>query len=157
MSMPNAEFVVDSNRIQKIADAFHVELKSVSDIGAKYKSLNALMHSQYLAHITRAMEMKLRKVLKYDMFIIKCEPFREHIDKQSPSSAQYFPGHGQRFVIYYDETLSHRMRRNYIAHELGHLFLVALLDAAKKDKRKPTYEGTVEPLSSIFWSICRIR
>ena len=38
----------------------------------------------------------------------------------------------------------------HIAHELGHLFLIALKDLSEKDKRRDIYEGTTEPLSSIL-------
>jgi hypothetical protein len=56
---------------------------------------------------------------------------------------------GQRFIIHYKRDLNDKEVRVHIAHELGHLFLIACLDSKMLDKRAPLLEKT-EPLSSIF-------
>lgn len=41
-------------------------------------------------------------------------------------------------------------KRDYIAHEIGHLFYLAKVDAMYKAKGEKMYNTTVEPMSSVF-------
>jgi hypothetical protein len=102
---------------------------------------------QYLAHITRVMENYFREMTGNPLFFIKYTPYT-YSDKKTSCGAAFYPG--RRFVIFYPPDLPERELRVRLAHELGHLFLLASLENNKHDKRLPVYEGTTEPLSSVF-------
>jgi hypothetical protein len=145
--MPNTEFVIDSNKKAQIAVAFGLTLESVEDLYTSYVSVAAKIKKQYLAHMVRAMEDFFKEKTRNTNFHIICEPFKEIVPGQKNGLAQYY--RGSKFVIYYNNTISETRSRMYIAHELGHLFLIALNDVANR-RDDPMYEGTTEPLSSIF-------
>lgn len=113
-----------------------------------YEKFSPLLKGQPLAHIMRSIECYFRKKLKNSRFIVICEPYSNFVDGQKQASADYYQG--RKFVIYHREDLPEKDLRVYIAHEVGHLFLLAELDISKKDKRQKMYTGTTEPLSSIF-------
>jgi hypothetical protein len=146
--MPNDEFKITAEKKKTIADSFKIKLDNVEDLYSCYSVLIDTIKGQYLAHIMHSMEIYFRKKLQYRYFIISCEPYRATLTGQKKSSAHYFQGQG--FVINYDKSLPEKQARVHIAHELGHLFLIALKDISAKDKRFNMYEGTTEPLSSIL-------
>ncbi|MDR0635861.1 MAG: hypothetical protein LBF87_02130 [Treponema sp.] len=146
--MRDEEFVIDNEKKKRIAKAFEVRLDTVAVLHKMYSDLASNIKYQYLAHIMRSMEVYFREKMEYRLFIISCEPYKQPIDGQKPCFAHYYQG--QSFVIFYDKSLDERALRVHIAHELGHLFLIALKDISEKDKRQNVYEGTTEPLSSIL-------
>jgi hypothetical protein len=93
------------------------------------------------------MEVYFREKLQYSRFIIVCRPAKADSSPSKKSFAHYYRGQG--FVIYYQDNLTDKEKRTHIAHELGHLFLVALKDK-DADHRKEVDESSVEPLSSIL-------
>ena len=79
--------------------------------------------------------------------IIKYTPY-SHDERKTKCGAAFYPG--RRFVIFYQSDLPEKELRVRLAHELGHLFLLAVKEQHKLNKRLPVYEGTTEPLSSVF-------
>jgi len=113
----------------------------------QFEMLAETVKEQYLAHIVRAMEIHFRKKTGNPYFIIKYEPY-SHNENKTQCAAALYPG--RRFVIHYLPDLPEKELRVHLAHELGHLFLLALNEHAQKDKRLNFYSGTTEPLSSIL-------
>ncbi|GHU48930.1 hypothetical protein FACS1894200_06840 [Spirochaetia bacterium] len=146
--MSNVDFVIDDKKKDIIADAFNVKRESVDSVYQLFLEIAGCIKYQYLAHIMRAMEVYFRDKTRNPLFVIICKPYGKQVKNQMDCSANYYTG--RRFVIFYNPAIDDRKRRVYIAHELGHLFLIAMRDIATKDKRKDVYEGTTEPLSSIF-------
>ncbi|GHV91312.1 hypothetical protein AGMMS50268_18150 [Spirochaetia bacterium] len=146
------EFQIDGPKLDKIASAFKVKRESVQDLYEHYKKFSPCLREQCLAHIMRGMECYFRKELKNDSFRVICEPYKRISPGQKQASADYFQG--SRFVINYNNNCNaswtEKQLRDYIAHEIGHLFLLATKDAKNKDKRRNVYTGITEPLSSIF-------
>lgn len=146
--MWDSEFVIDSEKKERIAETFGIKLDTVDSLYSMYSELTLNIKHQYLAHIMRSMEVYFRERMGYRFFIISCEPYKETIKGQKLCFAHYYQGQG--FVIFYDESLDERAARVHIAHELGHLFLIARKDITQKDKRQSMYDGPTEPLSSVL-------
>jgi hypothetical protein len=146
--VPNDEFVIDNEKISRIAQAFKIEKKSVDGLFLQYRSLADNIKNLYLAHIMRAMEKYFREKTGNPLFIISCEPYKVHVPGQKDCSAYYIPS--KRFVIFFNSALDEKKIRIGIAHELGHLFLYASNDLKEGKKIIPKYGRTTEPLSSIF-------
>lgn len=144
----NNDYKINALRITEIATKFKVKNETVDELYKQYEEFSPDIVKQYLAHIMRSLECYFRKVLKNNRFIVICEPYKNFSHGQKHASADYFQGN--KFVIYYDDNLPDIKKRDYIAHEIGHLFILAKKDSANKDKRKNMYDGTTEPLCSIF-------
>ena len=120
---------------------------NVEQMRSMFDNLTTNIKGQYLAHITRVIENFFREMTQNPLFFIKYTPY-SHNEKKTKCGAAFYPG--RRFVIFYQPDLSERELRVRLAHELGHLFLLAVKENKKTDKRLPVYEGTTEPLSSVF-------
>jgi hypothetical protein len=142
------EFQITDAKIAEIAKVFGISDDSVKDLYETYTNFSPYLRAQPLAHIMRSVECYFRKKLKNSDFIVICEPYANFVLGQKNASADYFQG--KKFVINYSSSLSEKDLRVYIAHEIGHLFILAKLDASKKDKRNHMYAGSTEPLCSIF-------
>jgi hypothetical protein len=142
------EFKIDNAKHSKIAAAFNIKKETVEKLYKHYEDFSPSIRKQYLAHIMRSLEIYFRELLMNKRFIVICEPYKHFTPGQKEASADYFQG--SRFVIYFNDGLPDIKKRDFIAHEVGHLFLLAKLDALTKDKRKEMYDGPTEPLSSIF-------
>jgi hypothetical protein len=132
--MTSDEFRIDDAKRQKIADGFHVLKKDVESLKAAYDIFSEYFKEQYLAHFMRGIECFVRKNLEDKRFIIVCEPFGEKTarpDQKPVVSSLYTSKKRIRsntnktnsFIIHYDERLDPKERRDYIAHEIGHLLL----------------------------------
>jgi hypothetical protein len=93
------------------------------------------------------MENYFREMTGNPLFFIKYTTYTCN-EKKTSCGAAFYPG--RRFVIFYPPELPEKNLRVCLSHELGHLFLLATLENNKIDKRIPVYEGTTEPLSSVF-------
>lgn len=142
------DFKIDSAKITEVAAAFSVSEASVKNLYEKYAEFSPHIQAQPLAHIMRGIECYFRKKLNNSGFIVVCEPYSNLVSGQKLASADYFQG--KKFVINYSRDLPEEDLRVYVAHEVGHLFLLAEIDVSTKDKRKNMYTGTTEPLCSIF-------
>jgi hypothetical protein len=150
--MPTAEFRITPEKINAIGASYRskgitITQANVEQLHREFIQLTTSIKGQYLAHITRVMENYFREMTGNPLFIIKYTPYADHT-RRGGCAAAFHPG--RRFVIFYPPDMPERDLRVRLAHELGHLFLLASLEGKKKDKRLPVYEGTTEPLSSIF-------
>jgi hypothetical protein len=146
--MGTAEFDIDDDKLKEISAAFKIDETSVQLMYKEYMDFSAKIHGQYLAHVMRGIECYFRKKLNNNHFIVVCEPYTKYSAGQKNSSADYYQG--SKFVINYKGDMDEKDIHAYIAHEIGHLFLLARKDISEKDKREKLYAGTTEPLSSIF-------
>lgn len=150
--MSNNEFDITAEKIDKIVSSYNergisITKDNVKEIHEIFKKLTTNIKGQYLAHITRVMENYFREMTKNPLFFIKYTPY-SHDERKIKCGAAFYPG--RRFVIFYQSNLPEKELRVRLAHELGHLFILAVKEQNKLDKRLPVYEGTTEPLSSVF-------
>jgi len=144
----NNEFVITNERLTQIAEEFRVKQESVEKLHKEFEKLKTQIKDHYLAHISRVMEVYFKETTGNREFFIECKPFRINAPGQRGAVSIYY--RFQRFSIKYDSTLSERERRINIAHELGHLYLLARYYAETGKDNEPKLENTTEPLSSIF-------
>jgi Zn-dependent peptidase ImmA (M78 family) len=142
------EFVITGERLTCIADTFHVSRESVEKLFYEFEKLRVQIKDHYLAHISRVLEIYFKEKTGNREFFIECKPFRINTPEQRGATSIYHRFH--RFAIYYDSTLSERERRINIAHELGHLYLLARYYADTGKDSEPKFDRTTEPLSSVF-------
>ena len=155
-----SEFKIDNVKIAKIAREFQQEEDLVKLLNKAYGTFSPYLQEKYLAHVMRGMESYIRIMMKNNRFIIICEPYREDefSEGQSQANTTYYPPRvtirstdkqNSSFIINYNGKLPEKEKRDYIAHEIGHIFLVALRknkDVSWGSKSIPN----TEPLSSIF-------
>jgi len=149
------EFEIDDAKLQQITKEFPVSKEVVEIIYKEYKNFSPCLQGQYLAHVMRGLECYFRKKMKNDRFIVICEPYKEFCQGQKQASAFYFRPRimirsrdkkNSSFIINYNDKLPEKMLRDYLAHEIGHLFWVASIEMIIN---RDISTGT-EPLSSIF-------
>jgi len=150
--LPNTEFNITTEKIDKIVSSYNalginINKNSIEKFYSEFQKITTNIKGQYLAHITRVMENYFRETTQNPLFFIKYTPY-SYNEKKTKCGAAFYPG--RRFVIFYQHDLPEKELRVRLAHELGHLFLLAVKEQNKKDKRLPVYEGTTEPLSSVF-------
>jgi len=154
------EYKIDDAKITKIAHAFSIDKHRVERLHEAYLNFSPYLQWQFLAHVMRSMECYFRKYLKNDRFIVICEPYKEFYPGQKQASAYYYRSRtviryndkrNSSFIINYNKNLPEKELRENIAHEIGHLFWVAIGDNINKGIPK-NREGddVTEPLSSIF-------
>jgi len=157
------EYKINDAKIDKIAAGFSIDKHIVEILHKAYLSFSPHLQGKFLAHVMRGIECYFRKCMKNDRFIVICEPYKkgEFYEGQKQASASYYPSktvircddkQNSSFIINYNEALPEKELRDYIAHEIGHLFWVATRDMIKKDilKNQSVDNTTTEPLSSIF-------
>ncbi|MDR0443598.1 MAG: hypothetical protein LBH44_09350 [Treponema sp.] len=150
--MPNTEFDITAEKIDKIVSSYEalgitITRDNVEQIHYVFRKLTTNIKGQYLAHITRVVENYFRETTQNPFFFIKYTPY-SYNQRKTKCGAAFYPG--RRFVIFYQPDMPEKELRVRLAHELGHLFLLAVKEQRKSDKRLPVYEGTTEPLSSVF-------
>jgi len=150
--LSDIEFCITEEKIDKIVSSYkemgiNITKANVEQIRGVFDTLTKNIKGQYLAHITRVIENFFREMTQNPLFFIKYTPY-SHNEQKTKCGAAFYPG--RRFVIFYQPDLPERELRVRLAHELGHLFLLAVREHNKIDKRLPIYEGTTEPLSSVF-------
>jgi Zn-dependent peptidase ImmA (M78 family) len=104
------------------------------------------MKRQYLAHVIRTMEERLRQISGNEMFRIVCSPVDETSKVLGIAGAQYFKN--RYFAIYYHPKTEEKQLRVLLAHELGHLFLIELMNS-KLDQQFDE-KTKIEPLATLF-------
>jgi len=136
------EFKIDKAKLDKISLAFNTEKDTVDTLHKAYCLFSPNLKGQFLAHVMRGIECYFRKMMKNDRFIVICEPYKEFHEGQKQAVAGYYyprmmirsrDKQNSSFIINYNKDLSEKELRDYISHEIGHLFWVATFDA-KKDK-----------------------
>jgi Zn-dependent peptidase ImmA (M78 family) len=144
-----SEFSVTDEKIAYISEQFRVNGSQVRLIHRFFSRVIGEVKNQYLAHVIRCMESYIRKKTGNPMFQINTFP----LDTESPmlnvGCAQYYPE--RYFVIFFHPRMDEKQLRACLAHELGHLFIIELLNEEKTDGSEHFDKTTVtEPLSSIF-------
>ena len=142
------KFVITNERLDIIANEFGIRKDSVEKLFREFEGLRVQIKDHYLAHISRVLEKYFKEKTGNREFFIECKPFR--INAPGQRGAISFYHRFKRFSIKYDSTLPERERRINIAHELGHLYLLARHYAETGEEYNPKLEKTTEPLSSLF-------
>ena len=140
-----SQFNIDNAKLEEIAKTFNLPLDSVNILYTVYKDVAKDIEGQYLAHIIRAMEHYLQNKTGNPFFKIECRPVNCNYPFLN-IGAHYFQG--RFFTIYYHPKMDIKQLRVYLAHELGHLFIIEILNNAYE--KKFTENDNTEPLSSIF-------
>jgi Zn-dependent peptidase ImmA (M78 family) len=144
-----SEFSVTDEKITHISTQFEVEEPQVRLIHGIFSNVIAGVKNQYLAHIIRCMESFIRKKTGNLMFQINTFPLDPDSSILNVGCAQYFPK--RYFSIFFHPRMDEKQLRVCLAHELGHLFIIELLNEGKTDGSEPFDKTTLtEPLSSIF-------
>jgi Zn-dependent peptidase ImmA (M78 family) len=142
-----ADFSVSSKVIADISQQFSIPQKTVGQLHSFFNSVTKGIKGQYLAHIIRTMEEELRRFPGNEMFQIVCAPVDAQGQQFGIAGSHYYK---QRyFSIFYHPQTDDKQLRIMLAHELGHLFLVAYLNE-KQNTDKYNEKSLTEPLSTIF-------
>lgn len=135
-----SQFQIDDDKLGCIAQKFKLDRDIIDVLYGKYVPFKNRMKHHYLAHVIRSMEDYVREIHSAPMFRITCTPSSDNPALKGAGFATYTKK--LCFNILYDSALDEKQARVVIAHELGHLFVIASLE---KD-----YEHNHEPISSIF-------
>ena len=147
------DFTVTDEIISKIVqlyqkrnyDIYDEQVRAIRGINEKF---SRGLKSQYLAHIVREMEVRLRKIPGNEMFQIILSPVDKSFKILKFINAYYYKN--RYFAINYHPNLDEKQLRIMIAHELGHLYLVDLLKSTPALKKALGNDALVEALSTIF-------
>jgi hypothetical protein len=144
-----SEFDVTKEKLEEISTKFRVDPQTVRAVFRIFTDVISGVKNQYLAHIIRCMEVYIRSHTGNPMFQINCFP----IDPESPvlnvGCAQYF--NKRFFSVFFHPRMEAKQLRVCLAHELGHLFIVELLNDSGKEQPPRFDEKTqTEPVSSIL-------
>jgi Zn-dependent peptidase ImmA (M78 family) len=141
------DFTATDEIVRKISEQFGVTKTDVETFrNFFYQSIVANMKRQYLAHVIRTMEDKLREIPGNEMFRIVCSPVEEGARDIGIAGAHYYKG--RYFAIFYHPSTEEKHLRIMLAHELGHLFLIEFLNS--QFGRNYTESTLIEPFSTIL-------
>jgi len=138
-----SSFEVTPEVIADIAGKFGISEGMVDKIYGAWCQLAGLMKKQYLAHVSRAMEQKIRDLTGNKLFQILCVPIPRNVGRTQACYKK-----GQYFAAFYYRGKEEKQLRIELAHELGHLFLLELFNsyhAQHHDESTP-----IEPHSTIM-------
>ena len=141
-----SDFSITSDLVKKIIHQCNVSADKVESLCQFYKTFSEDMKSQYLAHVIRTMEERLRKISGNEMFRIVCSPVDASAKELGIAGAHYYAK--RYFAIFYHPKTDEKQLRVMLAHELGHLFLVEWANAmwgADYDEKT-----IIEPVSTLF-------
>ncbi|MDR1931496.1 MAG: hypothetical protein LBQ57_01620 [Spirochaetales bacterium] len=140
------DFTVTDDILSKIANQFKISEETVKLLRDFYMTIATAMKRQYLAHVIRTMEDRLREITGNAMFRIICSPVAESGKNINMASAHYY--RGRYFAIFYHPSTDEKQLRIMLAHELGHLFLIEFLNS--KQENEYTEKTKIEPISTIL-------
>jgi Zn-dependent peptidase ImmA (M78 family) len=140
------DFSITDEIVSKIVKQFDTSQTQVETLRQFYMDFAHDMKRQYLAHVIRTMEERLRQISGTEMFRIVCSPVDESSRVLGIASAQYYKN--RYFAIYYHPKTDEKQLRVLLAHELGHLFLVELVNSTFDKQYDEKTE--IEPLATIF-------
>jgi hypothetical protein len=144
-----SEFSVTNDKVEHIAKEFGVKGSSVKLVHNVFTEVLGEVKNQYLAHIIRCMETRIRKITGNPLFQINTFPITADSPILSVGCAQYYPK--RYFSVFFHPRMEEKQLRVCLAHELGHLFIVELLNNNLPDGSAPFAPKTLtEPLSSVF-------
>jgi hypothetical protein len=144
-----AEFEITDEKLNAISQCFSVEQDTVKLVHKIFLKVISGVKNQYLAHIIRCMEAYVRNETKNPFFQINCFPLDPNSPVLNVGCAQYFPK--RYFTIFFHPRMDEKQLRVCLAHELGHLFMIELVNDKKNSGEELLNAKTLtEPLSSIF-------
>ena len=143
------EFEVTDEKFNAISQCFNVDQDTVKLVHKVFSKVIGGVKNQYLAHIIRCMEVYIRHETNNPFFQINCFPLDTNSPVLNVGCAQYFPK--RHFTIFFHPKMNEKQLRVCLAHELGHLFMIELVNDRKGDgKPMLNTKALTEPLSSIF-------
>lgn len=140
------DFTITDEIIAKIVKQYNMPRERVKNLQDFYNQFASGMKHQYLAHVIRTMEERLRVVFGNPMFRIVCSPIDSSSKELGIARAQYYKN--MYFAIYYHPNTEEKQLRVLLAHELGHLFLVEMLNSTFNEQYDET--AYVEPSSTVL-------
>jgi len=144
-----AEFEITEEKLKTISQRFDVNIDTVKMVYNVFTKVISGVKNQYLAHIIRCMEYYIRKQTNNPFFQINSFPLSADSPLLNVGCAQYFPK--QYFTIFFHPRMDEKQLRVCLAHELGHLFLIEMINEKLNDGETLLDSNTLtEPLSSIF-------
>jgi Zn-dependent peptidase ImmA (M78 family) len=144
-----SEFSIDNRKIAHISEQFHMNKSEVELVYKLFSRVIDGVKNQYLAHIIRCMESYIRQKTGNLMFQINTFPLAPDSRVLNVGCAQYYPK--RCFSIFFHPRMDKRQLRACLAHELGHLFIIELLNEGRTNGSEPLNKTALtEPLSSIF-------
>jgi Zn-dependent peptidase ImmA (M78 family) len=141
-----ADFTITDEIVAKIVKRYNVPKDHVETWRRFYETFAVDMKQQYLAHVIRTMEERLRRASGNDMFRIVCSPVDADAKELGIARAQYFKN--RYFAIYYHPRTNEKQLRVLLAHELGHLFMVEMYNSTFNGQFDETTQ--IEPAATIF-------
>jgi len=141
-----SDFTITDEIITKIAQRYDTSKEQVEALQQFYQAFVDDMKQQYLAHIIRTMEERLRKVSGNEMFRIVCSPVDATAKELGIARAQYYKN--RYFAVYYHPRTDEKQLRILLAHELGHLFLIEMINSTFD--MQCNEDTKVEPTATIF-------
>ena len=126
---------MDETTIKRIATEFNIKEESIAEMICLYGKVRKGIKVQYLAHLVRALEATMRRLTKNEFFRVIVRPISLDNVEIGQSKALYKKGR-------WDD----KKKRVYIAHELGHLYLLSQKKAFGIRKN----DDQTEPLATIF-------
>ncbi len=134
-------FAVTEGLLGKIAEKLGIKVARVKKINNHFQKTFLRddehgLENQYLAHLIRSMESVLRKKTNNWLFQILVQKLPEDDPKLAVGTGQYQKN--RFFVVYYHPRIDPKQLRVGLAHELGHLYLTALMD---QEQPKEATEG----------------
>ena len=145
-NQPMPDFTLTDDILEKIAKRFNFDIAQLKNLRRFYGGFAEDMKQQYLAHVIRMMEELLRKVSGNEMFRIVCSPVLSSAENLGIAGAHYYKN--RYFAIYYHPNIEQKQLRVLLAHELGHLFLIELINS--KFDRQYDEKTMIEPLSTLL-------
>ena len=101
---------------------------------------------QYLSHLIRTLECHMRNQLGHPFFNIVLQKLPDDDPCLDVGTVKYSPR--RHFVIFYHPRMDKKQLRVCLAHELGHLFVAALLNKEKIG------ELSTKPVSTLLGIFC---
>ena len=141
-----ADFTITDEIVAKIIKQYNATKKQVEAWKQFYETFAVDMKQQYLAHVIRTMEERLRRASGNEMFRIVCSPVDANAKELGIARAQYYKN--RYFAIYYHPRTDEKQLRVLLAHELGHLFMVEMLNLTYDKQYDETTQ--IEPAATIF-------
>lgn len=135
---------MDEKTTKRIAEEFNITEDSVSEMVVLYEKIKEDIQGQYLAHLVRALEASMRILTKNELFRVIVCPASLNDIKMGKSKAVYTKN--CLFRIGYPKEWDDKKKRVYIAHELGHLYLLS----QKQKTGIRRFDDQTEPLATIF-------
>jgi len=119
-----SEFMLTEDKIPYIAKELKVDKILVTDFFPVFKEFYKTVRLQHLAHVIRALELRIREKEKNPSFRIEWKPMPNG-DAIKSAVGLKWPG---KYGIVIPQELVNDLKklRVHIAHELGHLYFSAL-------------------------------